>query len=77
MTVLSVAAARRSLQSARDELDVAVQEVSDVEGDNTMASPALLALLLRVVAARRHLTGLEVAMTAEVAANRVRASTPR
>ena len=77
MTSLSVAAARRLLQSARDELDVAVQEVPDVEGDNTMATPALLALLLRVVAARRHLTGLEVAMAAEVAATRARTSTPK
>ena len=54
-----LAAARRSLALARDDLDEAVQALPDAFNDNVMASPRLVALLLRVVTARRHLTSVE------------------
>jgi hypothetical protein len=55
-----VTAARGVLQTARDNLDEAVAALPDGEDDNTMVTPGLLALLLRVVEARRQVTGLEV-----------------
>ena len=55
-----VTAARSSLQAARDNLDEAVAALPDGEADNAMVTPALLALLFRVVEARRHLEGLEL-----------------
>ena len=57
--VATLAVARRSLKSACDELDHAVRSLPDAFGDNVMASPRLVALLLRVVAARRHLASVE------------------
>jgi hypothetical protein len=61
-----VAVARKSLQRARDHLDNAMSTLPEREGDNTMATPALLALLLHAVAARRHLAELETALAEEV-----------
>jgi hypothetical protein len=55
---LTLATARASLEAACDDLDEAVGGLSD-DGDAVMASPALVALLLRVVGARRDLRGLE------------------
>jgi hypothetical protein len=55
---LTLASARASLEAACDDLDEAVGGLSD-DGDAVMASPALVALLLRVVGARRELRGLE------------------
>ena len=55
-----VKAARGSLQVARDMLDEAVAELPDDAADNVMATPQMLVLLLRVVAARRSLAGLEI-----------------
>ena len=55
-----VVAARGVLQTARDKLDAAVAALPDGATDNAMATPALLALLLHVVRARRHLDGLEL-----------------
>jgi len=55
-----VKAARGSLQVARDMLDEAVAALPDDAADNVMATPQMLVLLLRVVAARRSLAGLEV-----------------
>jgi hypothetical protein len=55
-----LAAARKSLDSACADLDEAVQALPDLPGDNVMANPGLVALLLRVVVARRHLSGLEL-----------------
>jgi hypothetical protein len=55
----SIAAARKSLQNARECLDNAVSAMPEVQGDRTMATPGLIALLLRAVAARRHLNALE------------------
>jgi len=55
-----VTAARSNLQAARDNLDRAVAALPDGEADNAMVTPVLLALLFRVVEARRHLEGLEL-----------------
>jgi hypothetical protein len=55
----SIADARRSLENARACLDHAVSALPEVQGDSTMATPGLIALLLRAVAARRHLNALE------------------
>jgi len=63
-----VTMARGVLQSARNNLDAAVAALPGGAGDNAMATPALLGLLLRVVQARRRLDGLELL------ASRVRAT---
>ena len=55
----TVALARSSLVSARADLDDAVRSISDAEGQTIMASPNVVDLLLRVVAARRHLEAVE------------------
>lgn len=54
-----IAIARKSLQDARDRLDDATGALPDRDGDDTMASPAMLGLLLHAVAAKRRLTDLE------------------
>ena len=54
-----IAVARQCLQDARDRLDDATGALPDRDGDDTMASPALLGLLLHAVAAKRRLTDLE------------------
>jgi hypothetical protein len=57
----AVVAARRALSMARDDLDQAVAETPEIDpldaigGVEAMASPGLLALLLRAVKARNHL----------------------
>jgi hypothetical protein len=66
LTEARVAVARKSLQRARDHLDDAMSTLPERAGDNTMATPALLALLLHAVAARRHLADLETALADEV-----------
>jgi hypothetical protein len=66
LTEARVAVARKSLQRARDHLDEAMSTLPERAGDNTMATPALLALLLHAVAARRHLADLETALADEV-----------
>ena len=72
----TVAVARRSLDNACDDLDDAVRAFPDVPGDNVMANPCLVALLLRVVVARRHLSGLELRLGAEIM-GRVSTSMPQ
>jgi hypothetical protein len=54
-----VGRARASLDDACDELDDAVGSLSEIEGETVMVSADLVTLLLRVVAARRHLNDLE------------------
>ena len=49
-----------SLDTACRDLDDAVLVMSDVPGDDVMASPSLIALLLRVVMARRQVKRLEL-----------------
>ena len=62
-----------SLDTACRDLDDAVLVMPDVPDDNVMASPSLIALLLRVVMARRQVKRLELE-AAEVR-GRIRAST--
>jgi hypothetical protein len=62
-----------SLDTACRDLDNAVLVMSDVPGDDVMASPNLIVLLLRVVMARRQVKRLELE-AAEIR-DRTRAST--
>ena len=73
----TVAVARKSLDSACDDLDDAVRAIPDMlPDDDVMANPGLVALLLRVVVARRQLRGLELTLGAE-RMGRVWASMPQ
>jgi len=73
----TVAVARKSLDSACEDLDDAVRAIPEmIPDDNVMANPGLVALLLRVVAARRQLSGLELSLGAE-STGRVWASMPQ
>ena len=54
-----VAVAREMLRTARSALDVAVAALPDVDGDEAMATPALLLLLFGAVRAKEHLSTLE------------------
>lgn len=56
---ISLAAARVSLAVACDRLDDAVRNMNSPDGDDVMASPGLVDLLLSVVVARRQVRGLE------------------
>jgi hypothetical protein len=62
-TAARVTAARGVLQAARDNLDEAMAGLPNVGGDNAMATPALLTLLVRVVEARRRVENLELILT--------------
>jgi len=68
LTEARVAVARRSLERARVHLDDAMGTLPDREGGNTMATPALLALLLNAVAARRHLADIEAVLADQIEA---------
>jgi hypothetical protein len=57
--VLTAKTARRTLDDACAELDTAVLGLPDALDDDVLASPALLGLLLRVLAARRQVAALE------------------
>jgi len=50
-----VARAQASLDQARNDLDAAILSLAAIDGDTVMANAELVALLLRVVTARRHL----------------------
>lgn len=52
--------ARESLDGACRDLDAAMLALPNVRGDDVVASASLIALLLRVVAARRHVKQLEL-----------------
>ena len=52
--------ARESLDVACKDLDDAVLAIPHARGDDVMATPGLIALLLRVVTARRHVRRLEL-----------------
>ena len=54
----AVTRARASLDQARNDLDAAVLSLAAIDGDSIMANAELVALLLRVVTARRHLEAL-------------------
>lgn len=72
--VVTATRARRALDSACDDLDNAVRALGDVSDDDVMASPGLVALLLRVVVARRELAGVERVLTvvSQASADRTR-----
>ena len=55
--------ARESLDVACRDLDNAVLALPNVRGDDFMASPSLVALLFRVVMARRQVKRIELAST--------------
>jgi hypothetical protein len=55
----TIALARSSLADARFDLDDAVSALSDTKDETVMATSNLVGLLLRVVAARRHLEDVE------------------
>ena len=55
----AVARAQASLDQARDDLDAAILSLAAVDGDTVMANAELVALLLRVVTARRYLEDVE------------------
>jgi hypothetical protein len=57
--VRAVAAARQALATARADLDAAVVALPEVDGDEGMATPGLVALLIRAVAAKDRLDELE------------------
>jgi len=59
--------ARATLETACDKLDDAVRSLTNLGGDTVMASPGLVALLLRVVVARRQVRGLEAMVSAQTA----------
>jgi hypothetical protein len=48
-----------ALDDARSALDSAVADLPDIDGDEAMATPALLLLLFGVVRAKEQLTTLE------------------
>jgi hypothetical protein len=60
---VDVGAARKLLEVARGSLDEAVAALPGLEGDERMATPALLALLLNAVRAKRQLDSLELLVT--------------
>jgi hypothetical protein len=57
--VVTAKSARSALDNACHDLDNAVLALPRIPNDDVMASPGLVALLLRVVVARRHLAGVE------------------
>ncbi len=60
----AVARAQASLDQARNALDAAVLSLAAIDGDSVMANAELVALLLRVVTARRYLDDLARPATA-------------
>jgi len=61
-----VVAARRALSIARADLDEAVAAAPEIDGEQALASPGILALLLRAVSAKNHLDHLELSATLEM-----------
>jgi hypothetical protein len=62
-----VTLARETLRNARSALDLAVAALPDVDGDEAMATPALLLLLLGAVRAKEHLNALEAQLDGRLA----------
>jgi hypothetical protein len=54
-----VCAARQTLEEARTRLDSAVAGLTAVDGDEAMATPELLVLLVGAVAAKERLDALQ------------------
>jgi len=57
--VTQVGLARHTLDDARSRLDLAVGALPDLEGEEAMATPALLLLLVATVRAKERLEDLE------------------
>ena len=57
--VVTAATARRALDDACEDLDDAVRALPESSEDDVFVSPGLVALLLRVVVARRQLAAVE------------------
>jgi hypothetical protein len=57
-----VATARHKLTSARSRLDSAVANLPDIDGDDAMATPELLLLLVDAVRAKERLDLLQDAV---------------
>jgi hypothetical protein len=64
--VAEVTLARETLRNARSALDVAVGGLPDIDGDEAMATPALLLLLFGAVKAKERLTRLEAVLAGEL-----------
>jgi|KBSMisStaDraftv2_1062788.scaffolds.fasta_scaffold244108_1 hypothetical protein len=62
-----VTLARKRLRDARSMLDLAVGAMPDVAGEETMATPALLALLIGAVRAKEHLDKVEGLLPGQLA----------
>jgi hypothetical protein len=62
-----VTLARETLRSARSALDVAVAALPGVDGDEAMATPALLLLLFGAVRAKATLDRLEAQLGGKLA----------
>jgi hypothetical protein len=60
-----VSLARKMLEDARSELDLAVAALPNPDGDAAMATPALLTLLVGAVRAKEHLTKLEILLAGD------------
>jgi hypothetical protein len=54
-----VSVARRTLETARSALDCAIAALPEIDGDEAMATPALMLLLFGAVRAKEHLGRLE------------------
>ena len=59
--------ARKRLLDARSALDLAVGALPDVAGEETMATPALLVLLVGAVRAKEHLDKVEALLPGKLA----------
>jgi hypothetical protein len=72
--VVTAVRARKALDCACADLDNAVRALGAIADDDVVASPGLVALLLRVVVARRELAGVESVLTAvsQASADRTR-----
>lgn len=56
---VAVSTAQASLDDACADLDAAVLDLTEIEGETVMANAGLVALLLRVASARRHLADVK------------------
>ena len=59
--------ARKRLRDARSALDLAVGALPQVEGEETMATPALLLLLVGAVRAKERVERLEALLPGKLA----------
>jgi hypothetical protein len=65
-----VRVARKALEDARSALDLAVAALPDVDGEEAMATPSLLMVLVGAVRAKQHLNRLETVLASRLAEGR-------